>query len=210
MCMNMNILITESQHKMILNESIGQELVNIIKKYDDLGKSITSQIKQILGSDKFGLLTFSASVGGFVGPVQDFLENRFPTMNDVEISLLLTGVISTFFYNSPTLLRKIKKLIVEHNLENEFKETISKTKELKNVFFDFMESLNITLFKVSNILGFTFLIPLLPMIHELSNSAITSQDINKIVKIIISYGVITISSVTLKEILTKLIKRFRS
>ena len=119
MCMNMNILITESQHKMILNESIGQELVNIIKKYDDLGKSITSQIKQILGSDKFGLLTFSASVGGFVGPVQDFLENRFPTMNDVEISLLLTGVISTFFYNSPTLLRKIKKLIVEHNLENE-------------------------------------------------------------------------------------------
>lgn len=209
MCMNMNILITESQQKMILNESIGQELARIIQKYDDLGKRIGNEIKTILGSDKVGLLTFSASVGGFIGPVQEFLENKFPTMNDAEISLLLTGVISTFFFNNPTLLRKIKKLISEKNLENEFKETISKTRELKKVFFDFMESLNITLFKVSNILGFTFLIPLLPLIYELSSSEISQQDINKIVKIIISYGVITISSVTLKEILTKLIKRFR-
>lgn len=209
MCMNMNILITESQQKMILNESIGQELARIIQKYDDLGKRIGNEIKTILGSDKVGLLTFSASVGGFIGPVQEFLENKFPTMNDAEISLILTGVISTFFFNNPTLLRKIKKLISEKNLENEFKETISKTRELKKVFFDFMESLNITLFKVSNILGFTFLIPLLPLIYELSSSEISQQDINKIVKIIISYGVITISSVTLKEILTKLIKRFR-
>lgn len=209
MCMNMNILITESQQKMILNESIGQELARIIQKYDDLGKRIGNEIKTILGSDKVGLLTFSASVGGFIGPVQEFLENKFPTMNDAEISLLLTGVISTFFFNNPTLLRKIKKLISEKNLENEFKETISKTREFKKVFFDFMESLNITLFKVSNILGFTFLIPLLPLIYELSSSEISQQDINKIVKIIISYGVITISSVTLKEILTKLIKRFR-
>lgn len=207
--MNMNILITESQQKMILNESIGQELARIIQKYDDLGKRIGNEIKTILGSDKVGLLTFSASVGGFIGPVQEFLENKFPTMNDAEISLILTGVISTFFFNNPTLLRKIKKLISEKNLENEFKETISKTRELKKVFFDFMESLNITLFKVSNILGFTFLIPLLPLIYELSSSEISQQDINKIVKIIISYGVITISSVTLKEILTKLIKRFR-
>jgi hypothetical protein len=205
----MNILITESQQKMILNESIGQELARIIQKYDDLGKRIGNEIKTILGSDKVGLLTFSASVGGFIGPVQEFLENKFPTMNDAEISLLLTGVISTFFFNNPTLLRKIKKLISEKNLENEFKETISKTRELKKVFFDFMESLNITLFKVSNILGFTFLIPLLPLIYELSSSEISQQDINKIVKIITSYGVITISSVTLKEILTKLIKRFR-
>lgn len=207
--MNMNILITESQQKMILNESIGQELARIIQKYDDLGKRIGNEIKTILGSDKVGLLTFSASVGGFIGPVQEFLENKFPTINDAEISLILTGVISTFFFNNPTLLRKIKKLISENNLENEFKETISKTKELKKVFFDFMESLNITLFKVSNILGFTFLIPLLPLIYELSSSEISQQDINKIVKIITSYGVITISSVTLKEILTKLIKRFR-
>jgi len=86
---------------------------------------------------------------------------------------------------------------------------LSTGKHIKKVFFDFMESLNITLFKVSNILGFTFLIPLLPLIYELSSSEISQQDINKIVKIITSYGVITISSVTLKEILTKLIKRFR-
>jgi hypothetical protein len=34
-------------------------------------------------------------------------------------------------------------------------------------------------------------------------------DINRIVTIIVSYGVITITSSTLKEIIVKLIKRFR-
>jgi hypothetical protein len=106
-------------------------------------------------------------------------------------------------------LRKVKKLITENNLNSEFRDVLNISKELKSVFYDFMESLNITFFKVSNILGFTFLIPLLPYIHELSRGEITSQDINRIVKILLSYGVITISSVTLKEIITKLIKRFR-
>jgi len=209
MCMNMNILITESQQKMILKESLGNELGEILKKYEELGKSISSQLKEIIGNDRFGLLTFSASVGGFLGPVMDFIDNKYPTMNDLEISLLLTGVFATFFYNSPTLLRKVKKLITENNLNSEFRDVLNISKELKSVFYDFMESLNITFFKVSNILGFTFLIPLLPYIHELSRGEITSQDINRIVKILLSYGVITISSVTLKEIITKLIKRFR-
>jgi hypothetical protein len=35
------------------------------------------------------------------------------------------------------------------------------------------------------------------------------MDINKIITILLSYGVITISSSALKEIMVKLIKRFR-
>jgi len=94
-------------------------------------------------------------------------------------------------------------------LESEFDVTLSKTSELKDTFFDFMESLNITLFKVSNTLGFVFLIPLLPYIHQMSEGELSMIDINKIVTIIASYGVITIASSTLKEIIVKLIKRFR-
>jgi hypothetical protein len=130
-------------------------------------------------------------------------------MNDVEISLLLTGVIATFFYNSPKIIQKIKDKISEKNLDSEFEVTLSKTQELKDTFFDFMESLNITLFKVSNVLGFAFLIPLLPYIHQLSEGKLTTMDINKIVTILLSYGVLTITSSTLKEIIVKLIKRFR-
>ena len=72
-----------------------------------------------------------------------------------------------------------------------------------------MESLNITLFKISNILGFSFLIPLLPYIHQISEGKFSIMDVNKIVTILLSYGVITISSSTLKEIMVKLIKRFK-
>jgi hypothetical protein len=207
--MKMSILITESQERMILNESIGRELGNILRQNSDIGKLITSQIKEITGNDKMGLLTFGASIGGLMGPVGDFLEGKYPSMNDVEISLLLTGAIATFFYSSPKLINKIKEKIKDKGLESEFDDTLSKTKELKDTFFDFMESLNITLFKVSNILGFAFLIPLLPYIHQMSEGKLSMVDINKIVTILLSYGVITITSSTLKEIIVKLIKRFR-
>ena len=85
----MNILITESQERMILNESIGRELGNILKQNSDIGGLISSQIKEIMGSDKVGLLTFGASIGGLMGPVGDFLEGKYPSMNDLEISLLI-------------------------------------------------------------------------------------------------------------------------
>jgi hypothetical protein len=208
--MKMNILITESQERMLLIESIGNELGDVVKQNNDLGKTITSKIKETIGIDKVGLLTFGATIGGFISPVNQFIEGNFPNMSDTDISLLLTGVVATFFYNTPKLMEKIKSLIVENNLESEFEETLSKTKELHNTFFDFMESLNITLFKVSNILGFAFLIPLLPYIHEIAQNNLSSEDIHKIIKSILSYGVITVSSVVFKEVMIKLIKRFRS
>jgi len=207
--MEMNILITESQERMILNESIGREFGSILKRNSDVGKLITSQIKEIMGGDKAALLTFGASIGGLMGPVGDFLEGKYPSMNDIEISLLLTGAIATFFYNSPKLVERVKSKIKEQNLESEFDVTLSKTNELKETFFEFMESLNITLFRISNVLGFAFLIPLLPYIHQISEGKLSIMDINKIVTIILSYGVITISSSTLKEIMVKLIKRFK-
>lgn len=208
--MKINILITESQERMLLIESIGDELGDVVKQNNDLGKTIISKIKETIGIDKVGLLTFGATIGGFISPVNQFIEGNFPNMSDTDISLLLTGVVATFFYNTPKLMEKIKSLIVENNLESEFEETLSKTKELHNTFFDFMESLNITLFKVSNILGFTFLIPLLPYIHEIAQNNLSPEDIHKIIKSILSYGVITVSSVVFKEVIIKLIKRFRS
>jgi len=207
--MNMNILITESQERMILNESIGRELGDILRRNSNLGKLISNQIKEVMGNDKIGLLTFGSSVGGLMGPVGEFLAGNYPTMNDLEISLLLTGVIATFFYNSPKLIKKITSLIKDKNLETEFEVALSKTQELKDVFYEFMESLNITFFKVSNVLGFTFLIPLLPYIHELSGGNLTINDITNIAKMLTSYGFVTISAATLKEILTKIIKRFK-
>ena len=205
----MSILITESQERMILNESIGREFGNILRRNSDIGRLITTQIKEITGNDKMGILTFGASIGGLMGPVGNFIEGKYPSMNDVEISLLLTGAIATFFYSSPKLIDKIKEKIKDKGLESEFEDTLSKTKELKDTFFDFMESLNITLFKISNILGFAFLIPLLPYIHQMSEGKLSMMDINRIVTILLSYGVITITSSTLKEIIVKLIKRFR-
>jgi phosphoribosylformylglycinamidine (FGAM) synthase-like enzyme len=132
--MKMNILITESQERMLLIESIGNELGDVVTQNENLGKSIANKIKDVIGTDKVGLLTFGATIGGFISPVSQFIEGKFPHMSDVDISLLLTGVVATFFYNTPKLMEKIKSLISEKELESEFKETLSKTKELQYIF----------------------------------------------------------------------------
>jgi hypothetical protein len=43
----------------------------------------------------------------------------------------------------------------------------------------------------------------------MSEGKLSMTDIEKIVTILLSYGIITITSSTLKEIIAKLIKRFR-
>jgi hypothetical protein len=207
--MKLNILITESQERMILTESAGNHLGDLIKNNSNIGKMVLSQVKDVIGGDKNALITFGASIGGIMGPVGQFISGQYPTLTDVELSLLLTGAIATFFLNSPRLLKKISDEVEKQGLEEEYSSTLSKTEELKNAFYDFMESLNITFYKMTNVLGFAFLIPLLPYIHELSGGNISVMEINKIVKILISYGVITISGAVLKEIMVKLIKRFR-
>ena len=118
--MKMNILITESQQRMLLIESIGDELGNVISQNESLGKSITHKIKELIGIDKVGLLTFGATIGGFISPVNQFIEGKFPHMSDVDVSLLLTGVVATFFHNTPKLMEKIKSLISEKGLESEW------------------------------------------------------------------------------------------
>jgi hypothetical protein len=59
-------------------------------------------------------------------------------------------------------------------------------------------------------MAYTFLIPLLPEIYNLVQG--TSQDVDPsmIVKRILNYGIVTVSSLLLKEIITKMVDRFRS
>jgi hypothetical protein len=84
------------------------------------------------------------------------------------------------------------------------------SEQLKNTFLNFVESLGVTISSIGNMMAYTFLIPLLPEIYNLVQG--TSQDVDPsmIVKRIVNYGIVTVSSLLLKEIITKVVDRFRS
>ena len=76
-------------------------------------------------------------------------------------------------------------------------------------FLDFVSSLNLSVHKLSNIMSYTFVVPLLPMIYDMAQSgSITSEDAIKIAQRLLGFGFLTVSGVALKEFIEKIIKKF--
>ena len=75
---------------------------------------------------------------------------------------------------------------------------------------DFLDSLNVNFHKISNMLSFAFIIPLLKPTYEMVMSgSLEGINLREFAVRIISYAGITISSILFKELFTKIVKRFR-
>ena len=59
-------------------------------------------------------------------------------------------------------------------------------------------------------MAYTFLIPLLPELYNLSQGTRNDVDSDMIVKRILTYGLVTVSSLFVKEIIIKIVERFKS
>ena len=207
--MNFNILISESQKRRLIIESVGDNLGKDTKKLFDLTKTVINQSSEQLGMNLQFMLTWGASIGGLMGPLSDYIEGRSPSITDMDKSLILVGVISVLYYDNKEAIEKILRKIKENGLSDDFLDTLRKGKEIKKTFLDFLSSLNISAHKMTNIMSYTFIIPLLPMLYTISQSGdVSPEDIESIVRRIAGFGMLTISGITLKELISKVIRRF--
>jgi len=207
--MNKTILINEGQKKLILKESINDSFGEIIKGSYEFTKKIIKMSSEQMGMNLEFLLTWGASIGGFVGPLNDFIAGKFPELSDMELSLIITGVISLYYINNKETVKKILGKIKEVGLYDEFGVLLKKSGELKSTFVDFITSLNITLHKVTNIMSYAFIIPIIPIIYEsVSSGVISSSDYKEIALRLGSFGLLTVAGVLVRELFGKLIKRF--
>lgn len=208
--MNISILINETQKQRILLESSGGGISDLIKRNYEFTKEILKKSSSQIGINFEFLLTWGASIGGFVGPLNDFIKGNHPEFSDLDISLILTGVIASYYVDNKEMVKKVFFTLKEKGLFNAFKTVLKKSQELKTVFFDFIESLGITLHKVTNILSYTFVIPLIPMLYNLTKQGIgSSDDIQEIIKRLTGFGLLTVSGILVKELITKIIRRFK-
>ncbi len=207
--MKMNILINEHQKKFLIVENLSDNFAKDTKKLFDLTKKILSDSSKQLKLNLEFLLTWGASIGGFMGPLNQFLEGKYPELSSMDISLILTGVISILYYDNKDIIKQILIKIKEKGLSKEFNVTLNKAKSLKQTFLDFVSSLNLSVHKLSNIMSYTFVVPLLPMIYDMAQSgSITSEDAIKIAQRLLGFGFLTVSGVALKEFIEKIIKKF--
>lgn len=209
--MSLKIYITENQKKFLILEKQNKEITDNLKKNENFVKKVFSEVSRQTGLDFKFLLTWGSGIGAFLEPVSEFVSGKFPTMSEPSLYLLLTSVFCTIFLenfeNTKVLIKKIK----EKNLESEFTETFTKTFELKTAFVQFLESLGVSVDKLVNMLSYTFIIPILSILVNLAQTQqLNSSDIKELAIRIASFGVITLSSGTMKVFLKKLMKRFSS
>jgi len=207
----MKIAVTEHQKKFIITESISEEFNSIIERGYNFTKEILEKSAEQIGINIQFAITWGASIGGMVGPLNDFIKNTESEMSDIEISLLLTGIIASYYVDNKEYVKKILTKIKEKGLSEVFLRVFKKSQELKNAFFDFIESLNITLHKVTNIMSYTFIIPIIPMLYDMATSSnLDGEQISEIAKRLASFGVLTVSGILVRELINKIIKRFKS
>lgn len=209
--MSITILINESQKQRLVLESIGGNMKNIVKENYELVKKVLKTTSTQLKVDLQFLITWGASIGGMVGPINDFVQGKYPELNDLQLSLILTGVITTYYFDNKDLMEKLYVKLKEEGIFETFLKVIKKSDELRDSFMEFIKSLGMTFHKVTNMMSYTFIIPLLPLIHDMvSNSSVNEKQINEILIRLGSFSLVAVSGVLIKELILKIYRRFSS
>lgn len=205
----MNIFLTEEQYKKILGEQVSNDVKSEIENSERLTKQIVRDSKRKFKLDSTFLLTWGAVLGGFMNPVVDFLNGKYPELTSTDISLISLGVIMTYFFGNADKLRPVLDLIRKNGLITEFDDALSKAGALKDAFIEFMRSLGVLTSSVSNMLAYAFLIPILPTLMSMAQSGVSEMKIQLLIKSILGYVTLITSSTTLEKIIGKMINRFK-
>jgi len=205
----MKIIISESQHKRILMENINSELEKRFQNMKKFTKNVISEANKQINLDLSFLLAWGSTLGGLMGPVSDYIEGRYPELSNTDIALLCTGAILTYFTSNKEGLTKVLDKIKEKSLIQEFDHMLEKTGELKNVFISFIESFAIPVNKLSNMLAYSFLIPILPELYEMAQG-FEEHDVMELFKRILYFVGVSVSGVFLKNLLLSIVNRFKT
>jgi len=205
----MDFLINESQLRTILQEQDQSKMGNYMKELYSFTSNLVNRAKKTYGLNLKLLLTWGASVGGLVMPLDSFIRTGRFDLTDEQATLILIGVACTYFYDNVKTLKTILTKIKEEGLEDTFKEVLIKSRNLRDSFFNFMKSANVTLGSTLELVTYSFLIPIITDIQ----SAITEgSDIQttsmRIAQRLIASGVIVVGKIALTETIKKIIKKF--
>jgi hypothetical protein len=205
----MDFLINESQLRTILQEQDQSKMSNYMKELYSFTSNLVTKAKKTYGLNLKLLLTWGASVGGLVMPLDGFIRTGRFELTEKQATLILIGVACTYFYDNVKTLKTILTKIKEEGLEDTFKEVLIKSRNLRDSFFKFMKSANVVLGSTLELVTYSFLIPI---ITDIQSAVMDGTDLQTtamtISKRLIASGVIVIGQIALTETIKKILKKF--
>jgi hypothetical protein len=206
----MKIIITESQSKILITENILKQVNGVFKYGLENVKEIINSASEQIGMNLKFMMTWGAGIAGFMGPINDYVKGNYPELNDVELSLILTSVIATYYTENRKVLSKLYKKIQDEGLDSIFRNVIKKSDELFDTFGKFIGSLSMPSHTMTNMMSYTFIIPILPMIYEsIRSGMIENINLDELTTMLAGFGGLTIGSILIKKLLSEISKRFQ-
>ena len=206
----MDFLINESQLRVILQEQDQSNMSDYMKELYSFTSNLVNKAKKTYGLNLKLLLTWGASVGGLVMPLDSFIRTGRFELTDEQATLILIGVACTYFYDNVKTLKTILTKIKEEGLQEVFDKVLTKGDQLKNSFSRFLESCNITSGAVLDTVAYSFLIPIIADIYSVSTqSSNPTEAAILITERLVASAVVVLSKEIISAGLKKIVKKFK-
>ena len=205
----MEYILTESQFQKLILESKNQDITQSLKELYQESKNLLDECAQTWGLNAKFLITWGAALGGMILPLKNYLENNNPELTHEQIILLVLGVVSNYFYDNETFIRKVVKKIKEKGLLNVFRKLYDKAEELKRALGLFLNSIKVTANTLYSILSYAFILPVLGDLYGLSQGEDTIETTKLIVQRILASGVVLVVGAALNHFVSKVVNRLK-
>jgi len=199
----MDIILTESQYRKILSESYKDKIKNNLSKIHNFTKKVVSDSLRQLNLDFRFLLSYGAGIGALLTPVYDYLSNNFQGLTEEQIAGLSIMAIAVVFFEGKDLKRETDKL-KEMGLSDELIDAVNYAEKLKTKLKSMLKLLGMSIHRVSNIVSYSFLIPILSiLIGVVTKYGMDSEQFNTFVESLLTSGLIAVTGVSVRDILFK-------
>ena len=208
----MEFILTESQLLMCIRESKqdSEFLSSSMKKMDSFMKNMVNRIFKTYGLNLKMLLSWSTSIGGMIMPLDEYIKTGNFNLNENERYLVLAGVAFLLFFEGKRGMVRILNKIKEEGLEEVFDATLLKGIQLKDSFVNFLRSARIVSSQFLEIISYTFLLPIIVDIQNLSNGSVDLKETALLItERLIASGLVLVSREVLYNVMRKLIKKLQ-
>ena len=127
----MEIAISEDVQRKLITESLMGDLSKVLSNLASIGKENIKDTQKMMKFDLKFLLTWSGTIGGFMGPLNQYIKDQNVEITEANINLIVLGVCSLLFYNNEKLISELISKIKEKGLIETFELALEKGKELK-------------------------------------------------------------------------------
>ena len=206
----MDFLINESQLRTILQEQDESRMTEYMKTMYSFTKNLANRVSKVYGLNVKMLLTWGTAVGGLVMPLDHFIKSGEFDLSDDQRYLVLAGIAFILFFDNKKGLVKILEKIKEEGLEDVFRKTLEKGKDLKSSFKGFLSSLNVSVGSFMDTVAYSFLIPIILDIQNIAESSVDPKEAGLLIaERLVSSGIVVIGAQALSQVIRKIIEKIK-